>query len=192
MQGVETGVVRLQHCGEAVLGDQEIYEKVDPLSERGTGGAATRQQGGARLAISTDGAIALIGASGHTVGNHPQGATYVFTRSDNQWSQAQILAPSGPVTDDRVGDAFGAAVAVSGTGDAAVIGSDTSTGASYVFARTDLSLIQRQQLASPAPGSYFGSAVAISADRTTVLIGASTRGDRGAVFVFTDPALPGA
>ena len=153
--------------------------------------AAAKSYFGIAAAISTDGATAVVGASGHAVGDYTPGAAYVFARSGDRWNQTQTLAPSDP----RAGTTFGWAVAVSGAGDAAVIGQYGD--AAYLFTRPDTSLIQWQQLADNAPGSdnhftHFGSAVAMSADRTTVLIGAPTHGDLGAAFVFTSPALPGA
>lgn len=146
--------------------------------------AATKSYFGIAAAISTDGATAVIGASGHAVGDYTPGAAYVFARDGDRWNQTQTLAPSDP----RSGNTFGWAVAVSGAGDAAVIGQYGD--AAYVFARPDTSLIQRQQLADDAPGSanhftHFGSAVAMSADRATVLIGAPTHGDLGAAYVFS-------
>jgi len=138
---------------------------------------------GSVVAVSGDGATALIGASGHQIGNTIPGAAYVFTREGDRWTQqAQLLLNGGS-------DRFGYAVALSGTGETAVIGEPgVIMPTAFMFARAGTSWSQQQPLSYNGPGhsslAFYASAVAMSADGTTVLIGAQTEGDQGAIYVF--------
>ena len=174
----------LSRTSGGMIGDPAAADALMRAVELTATDTAVYDSFGWAVAVSKDGATAVIGAPGTLENSTKRGAAYVFARDGDRWNQTQTLAPSDP----RSGNTFGWAVAVSGAGDAAVIGQYGD--AAYVFARPDTSLIQRQQLADDAPGSanhftHFGSAVAMSADRATVLIGAPTHGDRGAAYVFS-------
>jgi hypothetical protein len=86
-------------------------------------------------ASAIDGSMIVVGASQHTFGsNGQQGAAYVFVESGGTWSQQQELIAS----DGAAGDAFGNAVAISGSTGAVgalnhTVGSNTKQGAAYVF-----------------------------------------------------------
>jgi hypothetical protein len=54
MQRVEADAVGLQDCGESMLGDQEINEEVDPLTECRVRRTTFRQQGRTRLGTGFD------------------------------------------------------------------------------------------------------------------------------------------
>ncbi len=92
---------------------------------------------GYSVALSSDGATALVGAFGHTVnGNTYQGAAYVFTNSGGSWSQQQELTASDGATDDG----FANSAALSSYGTTALIGAFRRTvngnsyqGAAYTF-----------------------------------------------------------
>lgn len=134
------------------------------------------------VAVSEDGATALIGAPVHQISNTIPGAAYIFTREGDRWTQQAQLLPN---SDGK----FGYAVALSGTGETAVIGEPgVIIRTAFMFARAGTSWSQQQPLSYNGPGhsslAFYASAVAMSADGTTVLIGAPTDGDQGAVYIF--------
>jgi hypothetical protein len=132
------------------------------------------------------------------------GAAYVFTRSDQAWSQQAYLKASTPGRDDG----FGGAVAV--YGDTIVVGAqqedgdgsseaDDNTpnaGAAYVFVRSGESWSQPAYLKAnyPQEDDFFGASVAICGD--TVVVGVlqlginpvnlpgDTAPEAGAAYVF--------
>ncbi|MBI1763268.1 MAG: putative Ig domain-containing protein [Acidobacteria bacterium] len=146
-------------------------------------GAAGDQFGNA-VALSGD--TALIGAPGGDANeNAEQGCAYVYVRIGSVWSlQQELHAPDGTANDN-----FGWSVALNG--DTALIGaiSNASTGAAYVFTRTNSIWTLQQKLSASdgAANDLFGWSVALSGD--TALIGAlSTVGanrNQGAAYVFT-------
>ena len=74
---------------------------------------------GFSVALSADGSTALVGAQGGTgpVDTQVPGAAYIFTRSEGVWSQQAMLTAS----DRQVSDHFGVSVALSDSGDTALI-----------------------------------------------------------------------
>jgi hypothetical protein len=125
---------------------------------------------GRATALSSDGTIALVGATGDGV--HP-GYANVYSDSGGQWVVVQTLSAA----DGVAGDAFGAAVGLSGDGSLAVVGApgfNDGAGSAYVFAENDGQWSQVAELQPPAGSGAvgFGDAVAISADGSTVLVGA--------------------
>jgi hypothetical protein len=143
--------------------------------------------------VSLSGGTALIGASGHDAGGHPNaGAAYLFTRTSGAWGTLPQMVAAGDPAD---GDYFGGAVAVSG--DTAVIATQwhnsvipTGTGAAYVIRRSEAVWGTAQMMltaASAAADDWFGAALAVSGD--TILVGAPQRdtaglADSGAAYVF--------
>ena len=149
------------------------------------------------VALSSDGNTALVGASYHQVNGIPdQGAAYVFTNSGGSWSQQQELTAS----DGAIADFFGRSVALSGDGNAALVGAfyhtvngNSGQGASYVFTNSGGSWSQQQELTSSdgAAGDEFGYSVGLSADGNTALAGALSHtvngnSQQGAAYVFTN------
>jgi len=124
--------------------------------------------------------MAVIGAPGS---GGSTGAAYVFTESRGTWSQAAELSASDAAT----GADFGVSVAWAGS--SAVIGADGSqsaTGAAYVFTAVKRHWGQRARLAAGdgADGDGFGHAVAATSDR--VAIGAPGHDSTtGAVYVYS-------
>ena len=98
------------------------------------------------------------------------------------WSQQAGLADPGATA----GDFFGGSVAISGT--TAVVGaegSNSGTGAAYVFVRSGTTWSQQTELTASdgAAGDEFGASVAISG--TTVVVGAFGKNSKaGAAYVF--------
>ncbi|QDV04944.1 hypothetical protein Poly30_04390 [Planctomycetes bacterium Poly30] len=134
-----------------------------------------RNEGSGATGVNGDGSNNAVGFSG---------AAYVFVRSAGSWSQQAYLKASNTGT----GDAFGAAVAVSGDTVAVGAGAEDSSatgvngdgsdnlvlnsGAGYVFVRSGVSWSQQAYLkASNAEASdFFGGSVAVSGE--TLVIGA--------------------
>lgn len=119
------------------------------------------------------------------------GSVYVFTRSENIWSQqAKITAKDG-----SEGDLFGISVAISG--DTILVGADLNeekgfnAGAAYVFTRAGDSWTQEAKLTASdgAAGDIFGVRVAL--EENTALISARRDDDEmmgvdsGSAYIFT-------
>ncbi len=140
---------------------------------------------GYSVALSASGETALIGG---LLDNDEVGAAWVFTRSGSSWEQqGSKLTGSG----ESGTGLFGYSVALSGSGNTALIGGRTDSGgvgAAWVFARSGSTW---EQQGSKLTGSgesgdgLFGSSVALSADGFTALIGgADDRSEAGAVWAF--------
>ncbi len=137
--------------------------------------------------VAIDGDTALVGACD---ANDSAGAAYVFVRSGATWTQQAVLAAE----DNRPGDHFGVAVALSGStalvgADLARIGSNIYQGAAYVFVRSGTSWVQAAKLTAEdgALNDRFASALALSGD--TALVGApydevSDKTAQGSVYIY--------
>lgn len=148
-------------------------------------------QQGHSVAISASGDTAVVGAPSD---GSSKGAAWVFVRSRNQWTQ------KGAKLSDQAagtGSAQGSSVALSASGDTAIVGAsreDGDRGAVRVYVRKSGVWIQQgpkllgQGAAAPARQ---GESVAISADGLTVLIGGpfdtapGAKNRRGSVWVFS-------
>jgi hypothetical protein len=142
-------------------------------------GAAGDQFGSS---VAVNGLTAVVGAPDK---NSNTGAADVFTRIGSTWVQLpQLTAPGG-----AAGDYFGSSVAISGsTWVVGAPGSNSGTGAAYVFVRSGTSWSRQAQLtaADGAAGDDFGSSVAISG--STAVVGADgSNSQAGAAYVFTGP-----
>ena len=159
-----------------------------------TDGAA--QDGlGSAVALSANGAIALVGAPYRTIGkNLAQGAAYVFTRTGTAWRQVAILAAG----DGKVEGGFGSSVALSANGNMAAIGApgspdtiDSDIEAAYIFTRTGGSWRQTGKLTASdgQAGDGFGQALAVAGNGATVMVASPKMGPgdnflQGTVYVF--------
>ncbi len=151
----------------------------------GTGGTDTCQQGGS-VSISADANTCLIGGFAD---NRNIGATWVFTRSGNNWiQQGGKLLGTGLIGQCRQGYS----VSLSADGNTALVGALTdssSFGASLIFTRTGNTWTQQgnKLVGTGNTGTAFqGISVSLSTDGNTAIIGG--RGDNGgigAVWVFT-------
>jgi hypothetical protein len=160
----------------------------------GTGGA--RLGGG--LALSFNGNTALIGGYSQT---DERSAVWVFTRSGSSWKQGAELTPNDETHSDYpVDSGFGASVALSSSGDTALIGGPFDDyrppdggGAAWVFTRSHSTWTQQgPKLVAPNGGKYegepclIGATVALSGDGDTALVGGpADNGCVAAAFVFT-------
>lgn len=156
------------------------------------GDIADAEAFGHAVALSADGATALIGANAEDDGGlTDNGAAYVFTLSTGMWmQQAKLLASNKAAANN-----FGTAVALSGNGNIALIGAEgqsegalSKNGAGYVFLRggtawTELTIVRPSD---PASNDFFGSAAALSSDGELALLGARGKApsSRGAGYVF--------
>jgi hypothetical protein len=154
---------------------------------------------GGSVALSDDGAIALVGAYNSNDG----GSVYAFVReSDGTYTERQKLVAS----DATPGDFFGFSVSMNADGTVALIGApgdgpDTFDpeippylGSMYLFVRqSNGTYVEQQKLVPIDGGGRFGHAVALSANSLTALGGgkdATINGNfsQGSAFAFT--ALP--
>ncbi len=144
---------------------------------------ASGDQFGYSVALSALGTTALVGANFR---HSAAGAAYVFTLRGGAWSQtAELTAPRGASTQE-----FGFSVALSAAGSTALVGtpagSNSGTGAAYVFRLRGGAWSRTAELTAPrrAPDAVSGLSVALSASGSTALLGATGRSGTGAADVF--------
>jgi hypothetical protein len=143
---------------------------------------------GASVALSGDGNTALVGSPGVRSG---AGASWIFTRSGETWTQNETPLVGGDETGE--GEA-GASVALSRDGNTALIGvpgDSTGHGAAWIFTHSGGGWAQQGQklFTAGSQPSQFGASVALSAEGNTALIGApDDLGDDGAAFAFARSA----
>ena len=148
---------------------------------------------GASVSLSVSGDTALVGAptqSDPLATGAGTGSVYVFSASAGSWSRQAKLSAS----DSATGDTFGAAVALSGAGDTALIGAPDHTvgtaarqGAGYVFTRDGSVWSEQQELTAPDgfANDMLGADLGLSADGATALLGLPAHnGFRGAGYAF--------
>ena len=149
--------------------------------------------------VAIDGNTAVVGAHQPEYQNENDmtvevgpGAAYVFVKVDGAWSQAAKLTAPSPVTNDE----FGYSVAVDGgTVVVGAPGSNSNTGAVYVFTKPDAeegwastSTAATLTAFGAEGGDEFGISVAV--EGTTVVVGGDQNGN-GATYVFTKPGSGG-
>ena len=141
---------------------------------------------GIRVALAGDGRTALIGGWTDDGG---LGAAWVFTRSGSTWIQQ---GPKLTARDERGTGAFGGGVALSASGDTAIVGGEhdnNDLGAAWVFRRTGTTwrrLGPKLTGAGETGNGYFGKNVALSADGKLALVGGHVdNAETGAAWVFT-------
>ena len=145
----------------------------------------TTPEQGYAVSISADGNTAIVG--GRRDSNYV-GAAWIFTRSNNVWTEQQKLIGTGYIniineqgTLIRESVQMGSAVAISADGNTAFIGGpndDNDTGAVWVFARSGNTFLQQgnKLVGSGGDRSFYGgiqqgTSVAASADGNTIIIG---------------------
>ncbi len=169
---------------------------VDPLLTTETkltaSDAAALDQLGYSVAISKNGQIVVAGAIfDDDLGNN-SGSAYVFRRN----AAGMILEGKLTASDGLAEDRFGAAVAVSGQGNAVAVGASlgdagavADTGAVYVYERNAAGVITETKLTASDAAAIdnFGTALAISDG--TLVVGAFGNDDavgldEGSVYVY--------
>ncbi len=151
--------------------------------------AAASDAFGTSVALSEDGAFALIGAYGDA---SSKGSAYVFRRVSGTWSQEAKLTDASGVA----GDNFGWAVSLSfGTAAIGAPGTASEKGAVVIFTRDNAGIWTKQGTlvgADSAAGDRFGRSVSINAlgaNNATVIAGAYQDDDavganQGSAYVF--------
>ena len=153
------------------------------------GGESGQAEFGTSVALSSEGAGALIGGPGNS---ESTGAAWFFARSGSTWTQqGEKITGSGESGDSR----FGQAVAISAEGTTALIGGpddNLGTGAAWVLTRSGSTWTQQGAKltgSGESEGGEFGRSVALSSEATTALIGGPSDAVRvGAAWVFVNTA----
>jgi FG-GAP repeat/Bacterial Ig domain len=141
---------------------------------------------GSSVALSGDGNTALIGGDF----DGAAGAAWVFTRSGSTWTQqGSKLVGTGATG----GAGFGSSVALSASGNTALVGGPNSgsgnVGAAWAFSRgsggTWSPLGSTLAATGESPAGEFGTSVALSSDGVTALVGGSNdSGGTGSAWTF--------
>ena len=135
----------------------------------------------------------LVGAFSATVnGNTSQGAAYVFTNSNNTWSESQKLTAD----DGALFDNFGAAVALDAetlvvAANGATVGGNPAQGAVYVFTQSNGTWTQAQKLTADDGAAYDNFGLSVALQGSIILVGSpraaiGSNAGQGAVYVFTE------
>jgi hypothetical protein len=140
----------------------------------------SQAQFGSSVALSAKGTTALIGAP---VDDADVGTAWVFTRSGSEWHQQgkALTTPDKPGTVQ-----FGGSVALSGSGDTALVGGANDngyvgTGGVWLFTRSGSTWSHEGTQLAPRPErgrAGFGSSVAVSTDGSIAVVG-GYNDDRG-------------
>jgi hypothetical protein len=157
----------------------------------GTGYSGTSPQQGTSVAASADGNTVIVGGPGDinpTTGAQV-GAAWIFTRTNGVWSQqGSKLVGSGAPGDAKQGTS----VAMSADGNTVLIGGpadDATTGAAWVFTRTNGVWSQQGQklIGTGAVGlASQGTSVGLSADGNAAIVGGPLDASGvGAVWFWT-------
>ncbi|MGA9856109.1 MAG: hypothetical protein WBR29_12620, partial [Gammaproteobacteria bacterium] len=150
-------------------------------------------------AISSDGETAVFGACGMKVsGVSDAGEAYIFTESNNSWSQAAAL----PDPDATTSDGFSFPVTISADGKSVLIGSvapvntESHAGKAYLYkVQSNGSWMQTKEFDDPAAtqdDEFGGSGVALSSDGEMAFISAygttvSSLADAGEAYIYQSP-----
>ena len=141
--------------------------------------------------VTAHGDLLGVGAVGRDLTFDDQGAAHLFRRYGAYWSEQQrVVAPFG-----RIGDLFGAAVALDGDelivgmeGDS--IGGNSAQGSAVVFVACS-DVVEQQVLvdAKGGEGDRFGASLALNGGGETLVVGAPSAqpqgaADQGAVWIY--------
>ena len=166
---------------------QQAYIKASNTGTAAVGdGFAEGDQFGYSMALSSDGNTLAVGAIGEDSnaeginGNqadnsaNQSGATYVFTRSGNAWTQQAYIKSSMA----RPNILFGYSIGISGNGDTLAVAefdADRGKGALYVLTRSGgvWSHQARVQAENAENGDSLGYSLAISDDGNTLVAGSA-------------------
>jgi hypothetical protein len=156
----------------------------------GTGNTGSQPRQGSAVAISNDGNTAIVGGA---FDDAAIGATWVFTRTGNVWSQqGPKLVGAGAVKASGPPDVLqGAALALSGDGNTALIAGpdDNDNGAVWLWHRSASGVWEPQGLKlvpnDNVGNGRFGSSVALAANNHVAAIGGSSDNNNiGATWVY--------
>jgi hypothetical protein len=164
-----------------------VWTQQAKLVATGATGTSGDSQG-ASVSLSSDGNTLVVGVP--TDGDDV-GAAYVFTRSNGTWTQQAKL-----VSTDKVGNALGSSVSVSGDGNTVAAGAPddnnnagfAGVGATYVFTRSNGVWAQQAKLigTNSVGFSAQGRSVSLSSDGNLLAVGAPYDNNSvGATYLFT-------
>jgi IPT/TIG domain/FG-GAP repeat len=153
----------------------------------GSGEAGNEGRFGRSVALSADGATAIVGVPS---GLNGRGGAWVFTSEGSTWTRGRTALedeePEFPLAH------FGRSVALSADGATALIGGPgyaNYTGAAWTFTQSGGKWTRQSGTLTGegvAVSTHFGKTVALSGDGSTALVGApDAEGERGAAWVFT-------
>lgn len=150
-------------------------------------GTAQDDQFGYGVALSGDGATALVGTAQLFTQQFGNSRAFIFTETNGNWLSTPSITFTDPNGTNE--DWFGSAVALSSAGSTALIGADrlnSSSGAAYLFTSVNNSWSTKPTQIFSDPDmkaeDFFGDSVAVSADGTIELIGASGASVNGAAL----------
>lgn len=137
-------------------------------------GAANDNFGWA-VSLSSDGNTAIVGAYRDDVGaNADQGSATIFTRTSGVWTQTQTLTHASGAANDW----FGHSVALSATGNIAIIGERLSdnpggnAGSVIIFNKINSVWVEQNTIYPLAGNANLGYSVALSNSGNTAILGA--------------------
>jgi uncharacterized repeat protein (TIGR01451 family) len=188
---VVVGAHEKRHGGASLGAAYVFVREEDEWSQQqklAASDADTADNFGSSVSISRDTVVVGAERAAATEGN--PGAAYVFTRSDDTWSELQKLTAAEPIDNAR----FGGSVSIDGSKLAVgawmnrQAGAVSAAGAAFVFQRTDDTWHEQIKLTDPVGALPIGFGGAVAVSRHTVLVGASASGDHGfqsgAAFVY--------
>lgn len=154
----------------------------------GSGGDTPFQ--GASVALSSDGNILAIGGPEDSISG-AGGAIWIFTRTDNVWTQKARLTPSNNLSNPN----FGKWVDLNGAGTVLAVGGpndNSAKGAVWIY-KSDINGIWSQKtkiIGTLVGNSNFGTSLGLSTDGKTLAVGGPLDDtNKGAVWVFTEDTL---
>ncbi|CAK0818549.1 unnamed protein product [Prorocentrum cordatum] len=134
---------------------------------------------GDSVAVSSDGARVVVGATGDDDQGANSGSAYVLDGATGE-RLFKLVASDG-----AAGDSFGYSVSVSSDGARVVVGATgdddqgTNSGSAYVFDGTTGERLLKLVASDAAAYSKFGNSVAVSSDGARVVVGACQDDDQG-------------
>jgi hypothetical protein len=152
----------------------------------GTGSVGAAAQQGVSVSLSADGNTAIVGGYGD---NNGQGATWVYTRTGNTWTQqGNKLVGTGNVGQSQQGFS----VSLSADGNTAMVGGfadNNLQGAAWVYTRSGNRWTQQgNKLVGTGviDVAYQGRAISLSADGNKAIVGGYyDNSSQGAAWVYT-------
>ncbi|HTY96369.1 MAG TPA: hypothetical protein VMB91_04970 [Solirubrobacteraceae bacterium] len=156
-------------------------------SQQGTvlSGEEHQSELGYSVALSAEGTTALIGADEEQTTAVHEGSAFVYVFSAGKWSQQAKLTPPG-TTGQKENGFFGTTVALSGSGNTALVGAPNYGGSNKggAFAFTRAAEKWTEQEAPPNPGTTaFAGSVALSGEGTAAVI--TRKGNATGAWAYT-------
>jgi hypothetical protein len=156
---------------------------------------------GSSVAISSDGNTAIVGAYKEwtDIANYG-GSSYIFTRSNGNWTEQAKIYPN----DQQRHDYYGRSVSISSDGNTAIAGAwaedaggTSNTGSAYIFTRSNGNWTEQVKIdaSDKERDAQFGYSVSISGDGNTAIAGAwlddleGPNLNTGAAYIFALPLL---